>query len=761
MNRRTLTMLGALIAFAILGNTSSAVAQTGVTITGRLLNSLTGEVLVGAIVQIDELRRETMSGADGTFAFDNVPPGAYHLSVRSAGFSSRRTEVAVSSSPPPPVTIPVDPDLHFGDVVSVTADTPRSQFEAFQPTSLLTGQELAKQLEMSIGATLESQPGVAARSFGPAPARPVIRGLDGDRVLILQDGQRMGDLSSQSGDHGVTVNPAAAQRIEVVRGPATLLYGANAIGGLVNVITDEIPAKPQQGATGTITADLGSAASEGGGAADVLVGNGTFALHASGAGRRSGDVDTPEGQVVNSQSRSGLGNIGVSWTGAKGYFGGSYGYDNTKYGIPVVEEGTLQLTPRRHAFSLRAGADGLDAIFDSYRATLSVRRYKHDELEGSEVGTAFSNDTTEIELMGSHRAMGRLKGSLGGWFLDRGFDARGTEALSPAVDQNGIAAFLYEELTWPHITLQFGGRVDHTGYAPAGEPERAFTTGSASVGALIRPAGADDRLTIAASLARAARNPSLEELFYFGLHSGNFAIELGNPDLEPEQALGFDVAFRWRWSRASGEVAYFRNDIDNYIFRNELTRDEFEARLPEFEARFPGRRIVGHDPDGAEGPGVDDGDDGDVAIVDLVGADTVLQGFEAHADFQIAPRIFAEAGFDSVRGSVKATGRPLPRMPPMRGRGGLRYQRDAFQAGAEVVAAGSQERVSGAEQPTDGYTLLKLFSSYSFSRGRTVSTITARLDNVTNELYRNHLSLIKQLVPEMGRNFKLLYNVKF
>ena len=124
--------------------------------------------------------------------------------------------------------------------MSVSAEA-RSQFEAFQPTSVLAGQELTKQLEMSLGATLENQPGVASRSFGPAPARPVIRGLDGDRVLILQDGQRMGDLSSQSGDHGVTINPAAAQRIEVVRGPATLLYGANAIGGLVNVITDDIP----------------------------------------------------------------------------------------------------------------------------------------------------------------------------------------------------------------------------------------------------------------------------------------------------------------------------------------------------------------------------------------------------------------------------------------------------------------------------------------------------------------------------------------
>ena len=399
-----------------LGMSSPAAAQDGVPLSGRLLNSLNGAPLGGATVQIDELRRQTMSAADGTFTFENVPPGTYHLSVLAQGFSTRRTEVSVAAGAAA-IELQVDFDLHFEEVVSVSGDA-RSQFDTFQPTSVLAGQELAKQMEMSLGATLESQPGVASRSFGPAPARPVIRGLDGDRVLILQDGQRLGDLSSQSGDHGVPINPAAAQKIEVVRGPATLLYGANAIGGLVNVITDEIPTRPQTGATGNFTFDLGSAASEAGGAGDVHLGNGTVALHVGGGGRRSSEVGTPEGDVLNSQSRGGFGNVGLSWTGAKGYFGGSYGYDDTKYGVPVIEEGQVQLTPRRHAFSLRGGAQGLDGAFDSYRATLAVRRYKHDELEGDEVGTAFTNNTAEIEVMGSHRALGRLKGSLGGVGLE-------------------------------------------------------------------------------------------------------------------------------------------------------------------------------------------------------------------------------------------------------------------------------------------------------------------------------------------------------
>ena len=727
-----------------------AAAQTGVRVSGLLLNSVTGAPVAGTVV-IDELKQETQSSPDGTFAFETVPPGNYHFTARAAKFRTRRTEVVVKDGTGP-LTLTIDPEIHYEEVISVSPDA-RSQFESYQPTTVLAGQELDKQLEMSLGETLESQPGVASRSFGPAPARPVIRGLDGDRVLILQDGQRVGDLSSQSGDHGVPINPAAAQRIEVVRGPATLLYGANAIGGLVNVITDEIPREKLQGAEGSFTLDLGSGAREAAGAGDVHVGNGTFALHAGGSARRSGDVRTPDGSIENSQSRGGTASMGLSWTGDKGFFGGSYGYDDTKYGIPVIEEGTIQLTPRRHAFNLRAGAQGLDGVFDSFRATIGHRRYKHEELEGDEVGTLFTNNSSEVEVLGSHRAVGLLKGSIGGWVLDRAFAAVGAEALSPPIDQRAFAGLVYEELTWPHVTFQFGGRVERTQFKPLGEPERDFTTTSGSVGLLLRPAAANDNVTIALSIARAVRNPALEELFFFGEHHGNFAFEIGNPDLGAEKGVGFDVSLRWRSARASGEVTYFRNDIDDYIFRNPIDFEEFEAREEEFEGRFPDR-VIDHEAH-------DHAAEEELQFVEFTSADSVLQGFEAHTDIHVAAGVIAEVGLDYVHGRLKATNDPLPRIPPLRLRGGLRYQRDALQVGGEVIAVAEQDRVFGGEEPTESYRLLKLFASYSFATGGATSTITARLDNVTDELYRNHLSLIKAFVPEMGRNFKVLYNVRF
>jgi len=722
-------------------------AQTGVSFSGQLTNSLSDEPITGATVQIQELDRTTTSGEDGGFVFDDIPPGNYHLFVHAEGYSTRRVEATVGELATPHIDLRVDPELHFNEITTVTANA-QNQFEVYQPTAVLAGQDLSKQLGISLGATLESQPGVAVRSLGPAPSRPVIRGLDGDRVQILQDGQRMGDLSSQSGDHGVAVNPVSAQRIEVIRGPATLLYGASAIGGLVNVITEGIPTTPIDGATGNITVDFGSAASNTGGATDIRAGNGTFAIHAAGGGRHSENVKTPSGVLQNSQSRNGFGNLGASWTGQKGYFGASYGYDDTRYGVPIVEEGRIQLTPRRHSIDVRTGGQGLTGAFDSFRASLATRRYKHEELEGAEIGTAFKNNTEEIELTGSHRALGRLKGTLGAWMLNRKFGATGEEALSPNIDQHAIAVFLYEEITWPNISLQFGGRLDHAKYKPVGENDRSFMSGSASLGLRFTPPAAEERLTFAVSLARTARNPAIEELFYLGAHPGNFAFEIGDPGLHPEHALGFDLSMRWRSSRISGEITYFRNDVQDFVFRRPVSFQKLMDRQADLAERYPNREI--HLTEAEELP-----------IVEHVGASSTLQGIEAHGDFALTSRLFAEATFDYVRGTLKATGEPLPLMPPLRGQFGLRYQYNAFQIGGNAIVAATQNRLFTGETSTDGYRLLKLFAAYSVQSDRLLHTITARIDNVTNELYRNHLSLIKNLVPEMGRDFKIIYNLGF
>ena len=714
-------------------------AAPAMTVTGQVRRVGTLKPIAKATVIVEGTALVAETDADGRFTLSGVPAGSQHVIIAAPGMTPLRAELVIAEGAAAPLDALLDAEVHYTEVVSVSPEA-RDQFASYQPTSVLAGQDLNRELEATLGATLSKQPGVAERSFGPGPTRPVIRGLDGDRVLILEDGQRVGDLSSQSGDHGVPVNPASASRIEVVRGPATLLYGANAIGGLVNVISDHVPSRPVEGAHGAVVLDLGTAAKELVGSTDLSVGNGRWALRAGASGHRSGDVSTPAGDVENSQSRGAFGNVGASFTGARGYVGASYGYDDTRYGIPFVEEGQVELTPRRHMLALKGEASKLNGPIAGVRLDFAARRYQHDEIAGGEQGTHFENDTNELNLLVRQRPAGRLSGSIGGWLLDRHFVAEGEEALSPPVKERGAAAFVYQELTWPHFTFQFGGRVNHASYEPEGGlPARDFTDGSGSVGLLFRPAAAQDRLTFAVSVARASRHPALEELYFFGAHPGNFAFEIGNAALESERALGLDLSVRWRAPRASGEVTYFRNSIEDFIFRSPISEEDFEARFG----------------------GLEPGEEAEFPFVEFSAADSVLQGFEAHTDVTLSGGLGLELGLDYVRGELRASGEPLPRIPPLRFRGGLHYRRNAFEGGGEVVAVSKQNRVFGEETPTGGYTLLKLFASYSFGSARATSTITARLDNVTDELYRNHLSFIKDYVPEIGRNFKLVYSVRF
>ena len=728
--RRLLTFL--LLLTAVLRfSTAPASAQSGTTLRGSLTDSLTDGPIGNATVVIEEIGRQVRSRADGTFALEGVPPGTYHLLVRADKFMPHRSEVTVGGAGAT-ADLRIDPEMHYSEVMSVSPGA-RNQFESYQPTTVLAGQDLEKERQATLGETLQNEPGLSVRSLGPGPSRPVIRGLDGDRVLILQDGQRMGDLSSQSADHGVNVNPGAATRIEVVRGPATLLYGANAIGGLVNVITEDVPTGQVVGATGSMSMALGSAASEAGGGGDVTVGNGKVALHLAGSGRRSGNYGTPDGSIPNSFSRGAFGGAGLSWTGQNGYFGGSVGYDRTHYGVPLIEEGETNLDPRRAVVTLRGERRNLNGLFSSVRGSLGVRRYRHDELDGQVVATQFRNNTLEFDLLANHRPFGKLKGSVGAWMLGRSFSTEGEEALSPAVDQKAYAGFVYEEVgVNSHLSVQFGGRLEHVAFTPdSTDPARNFTNVSGSFGLLVHPTEAT---TLAVNVARAARNPALEELYFLGPHRGNFAFETGNADLESEKALGFDVSMRWRGRRTSGELTYFFNSIDNFIYR-EFT-GAVEDNLPE---------------------------------TFFTAGDSRLQGLESHVDVALNSVATVEAGVDYVRGELTASGQPLLRIPPLRGRLGLRLQKNAFQAGGDLILTAEQNRIQSVdgpdgpigELPTPGSQILKLFAAYSFQNGKSVNTITARLDNAGNQLYRNHLNYLKELVPEVGRNFRLLYNVRF
>jgi iron complex outermembrane receptor protein len=688
-----------------------------------------GKPVAGASVKLVPSHHEAVTDADGVARIENVTPGGYDISVRRSGFAPTRTDISVSDAGAS-VPVALSPDVHFSESLTVSPGA-RDVFEAYQPTSVLGGEDLQQRLGNTLGATLASEPGVNVRSFGSGNARPVVRGLDNDRVLILENGARTGDLSSQSADHGVTLDPATATQIEVVRGPATLLYGSSAIGGVVNLVSDEIATKPLTGVHGAFTAQGATADENAGIAGNVSGGNGRIAYRFNGSAQRTDDYDTPDGKVPNSQSTSKSGGGSIAATGETSYLGASYQYVDTRYGVPFVEEGETTLHPRRHRVDVRGEKRDLGGFISGVKFLGGFRDYKHDEIEGSgEIATSFKNQVTEGNIYLNHRPLGRLTGTFGGRGEYRDYSAAGEEALAPPTTQKTVAGFLYEELTFRHVSFQLGGRMDHTDFDPDGAavdradvPARAFTNFSGSLGVLgyLR-----DDLTVALNLARAARNPSLEELYNLGPHAGNFAFEIGDPTLPTEVAYGADLSLRVRKARFSGGATGFINTIDKFIFP--FQTGDVEEGLP---------------------------------VVNFTSADSRFVGFEAHVDAGLTNDLWLVLGGDAVRGELRDGGGALPRIPPYRVWAGLRFERKALHLEAEVKNVGEQTRVYGAETPTDGYTVVNFHGSYQLTTGRTVHTVTLRVDNAGDELYRNHLSYIKDLAPEMGRTFKLVYGVRF
>lgn len=686
--------------------------------------------LPGVEVKIVETGQTAVSGAAGEFVFDNVAPGTYTLEASQQGFVPLRQRITVAE--PGLENVHLEMNLAALSVGVVVTASPYTQetFRTYQPTGTLEGKELEARLSGSLAETLKDQPGVHMRSFGPGPARPVIRGFDGDRVLVVQDGNRVGDLSSQSGDHGVPIDPASLERIEVVRGPASLLFGSNAIGGVVNTITSDIGhTSPFRGTTGHARVEGGTVNSEGAVNGHVDVGTGSWIFHAGGGGRRTGNYATPLGIVPNSSTRTGTVQTGIDYVRDRGSLRFNFGYDDLEYGIPFAgffegeEDAVIRLGVKRRNFQFRGGLKDLAGPFRALRFTTGFNDYKHEEREDGEVVTTFNNDLFEYQAFFDQRERGRLSGTIGIWGLHRKYDTIGEEALAPLTTQNSFALFGYEELAWEHVKLQFGGRLDHTGYAPVGLEARDFTGFSGSVGIL---ADVAPKTVLAANYALAYRAPALEELYNNGPHVGNLSFEIGNARLERELGNGFDLALRHRRDRVRGEINFFQVRISDFIFG--APTGEIEDGLPVFEFEQ---------------------------------ADSRFTGFEAGIDLGIREWLWLNLGADYVRAGLIDSNEPLPRIPPLRGRAGLEIRHKGFSFQPELVAASKQDRVFSVETPTSGYTVFNLRAAYSWTAGRLRHTITAGLFNAGDRLYRNHLSFIKQLAPEYGRSFKMTYTFDF
>jgi len=695
-------------------------------INGKVTSS-DGAPVTDATVTLLELRRSVRTGSDGSYRFENIPPGHYHVQAESRRLGNVLAEAELTAGASQVIELVLDPAVHSEEIVVTASPDSRKESEVYQPVNVVDDREIAAQLQPTIGETLNSEPGVTSTYFGPGSSRPVIRGLGADRVRILEDGVGTGDASNVSPDHAVSVDPAGAEQIEILRGPATLLYGSNAVGGVVNVISNRIPdSVPPQAVTGSVDLRTATVAGEKSGSFALNGGRGQFAWHADAALRDTGDYDTPEGTLENSSLESQSGTIGGSWVGDRGYIGGSINTFETNYGVPGEEE-AVRIDMEQRRYDVKGELREL-GIFRNARIRIGRNDYEHVELEGEEIGTRFTNEATEGRLEATHRAIGRVTGSVGLQWSNSAFAAIGEEAFIPANETSSRAVFAFEEVTNGKWDFQFGARYESQDVSTDAEllEDRSFEGLSGSVGALYK---ASDSWALAASVARAVRLPTATELYADGVHAATAQYEIGDLSLTEETSMGVDLSIRKTAGRFRGELNFFHNFFDGYIFDTPTGEEREEVPVFQFvqrDARFRGVEIDTH--------------------TELWHDDT------NHLELEV--------GADYVRAKVDEGGN-LPRIPPMRGSIGLRWQGSAFSASGEVRRYARQEEVAEFETETAGYTMINATAGYRFFVGNSAHDVLLRGTNLTDELARNHVSPLKDRVPMPGRDFTLSYRVIF
>lgn len=675
-----------------------------------------------------------------------------------AGIATAAQAALVQAQSPDhkPVTLPE---------VTVTGNPLGSElFEQTAPASVLQGDALFRQRQSTLGETLNGLPGVSSTYFGPNASRPVIRGLEGDRIRLLQNGAGMHDASSVSYDHAVALDPLVIERAEVVRGPAALFYGGSAVGGVVNVIDNRIPVAPIEGISGRAESRFGGAQREKASGLLLEGGNGSIALHADVYTRDTDDLKikgfarsarlratSPQaneafGTLPNSASKSSGGAFGVSRTWTDGYVGLSHaGFDST-YG--TVAEPNVTIDMQSNRWDLAGEVRGIDSAVTAVKFKGSATDYKHVELDAGVPATRFRNKGQDWHVEARHRRVGALEGAFGMQWSKSEFSALGAEVFVPPTSTDSKAGFLFEELALGAWKLSVGGRhemidVSSQGGNGVGQPRfnpaqtRSFNANSGALGAVftLTPAW-----SVAANAAYTERAPTFYELFANGPHAATGAFEVGDATLGKEKSKAIDLALRMKSGAHRGSISVFQNRFTNFVtlFGTGNTRGADGELNP-----------VDGDNDGvADGSGEEISNEFQYRAVPAR-----FRGIEADGRFRLLSRgstldLLLKAGI--VNAVDTRTGRSLPRIPQRQLGVGLDYHRDRLGAQLDVTRYSGQGKVAANELPTDGYTWVNAGLSYRLPvRGGRLDGFVQGI-NLLNEEARNHTSFLKDRAP-MGR----------
>ena len=679
--------------------------------------------------------------------------------------SPARAEVAAAAAPQK-----VDEIVIIGN--------PLDARDVVSPVSTLSGTELLLKKGNSLGETLNNLPGVSQSWFGPNASRPVIRGLDGDRIRILNNLGSSLDASSVSNDHNPSIDALVIEKVEVLRGPAALLYGGAAIGGVVNIVDNRIPRNAISGVSGSLETRFGGAERERGTSAVTELGAGVFALHVDAFTRDTDDYKVPSStglglnnnnRIVNSASQAKGGAVGASYQFDKGYVGAMHSDYKTLYG--TVAEEAVRIDMRQKRDSVEANFHGLDGLITGVFAKFNQSDYEHTEKNDGVPQTTFKNKGNDFRLEVKHAKIGALQGVVGLQTEDFDFSALGAETFVPLTRTKNQAVFAFEELNAGAWKIQFGGRIEQNkissdGGAGSGSlanavrfgdaRTRAFTAGSASVGAIYKITPA---LSVTSNLAFTQRAPTFYELFADGPHGATGAYEAGNPSFGKERSTAIDLAMQWKEGASSARVGIFAQKFGNYISlrRTGLDRDA--------DGNGNGVGVTAC----ADGTSVESGCTAKLLPEFRYSAISArFAGFEIEGKQRLIDGLYTvdvEAKADYTRADDRTNDEPIPRVAPLRVTGGLVWAMGDWGARVEAQNVAKQNRFSSDDigGSTGGYTFINAAATYGFKMDRIGGTVFLRGTNLTDRKAFNASSVdtIRGLAPLPGRGVKAGVQVNF
>jgi iron complex outermembrane receptor protein len=694
----------------------------------------TDEAVAGATAHLVEAGQYDVADETGAIEIEDVPYGEWRVEITRLGYRDATLDLEVDERERCYVVHLVPTAHQTGEVVVTDARVLSFSEREARFRSELAGAKLDRRMGATLAATLKNEAGFAMRSMGPAPARPVVRGLGGSRVVFAEDGVRIVDLSASSPDHATTVEPFVAERIEAKRGPKTLLHTTTAFGGVVDVKRGDLPVvKPER--VGFEAGGYGESANLGGlYAAKVRAPAGAFAFTGEFAERRTGDLRTPEGTLDNSSIRTLDYAVGAGVFGERWRAGGSVREFRSDYGVPGGFVGAhpngVDIEMFRRSYRAETEYRPSAAFVERATATFDRTYYTHTEFEKSgAVGAEFVARAYKGKASLTHRPLGALReGELLVSYEFRDLQMGGY-VFTPPTTERRFAVALFEAVPLEGSSFQFGARYEYASATPkTGNPssrigwirERDFHLFSASVTGVRE---LSDETFVGINLARSTRAPTPEELYSEGPHLAAYSYEVGDPDLPRERGFGGETFGGVETDEFKATVAAFWYEYDAHIAPRNTGEFNYQQLLPIYaSAAAPAR----------------------------------LTGGEASARWRPTAYFEAATHLDYTRGELIDEESPLPAIPPLKGRVEIATDVGAASFGASVDWAAEQRRVDRFEEPTAGYVVVNGHARYVREVGGATVALTFSADNLLDQPYRNHLSRVKSISPEPGRNFRLV-----